>query len=256
MDIVAGNPNLNREKVEQWINQICADQNHKPRLIVLPELWTTGYQLESLSDLAEENDQETIKFLSQLARKHDLHMIAGSIATKKEGHIYNTALVIRADGECIYMYDKIHLVPMLDEPSYLDEGKKAPAVFEIEGIKMGLVICYDLRFPEIIRNLMLQGAQVLFVPAEWPKARSAHWEILQQARAIENQFFVISANGVGIYNGTEYAGKSMVVNPWGEIVASGGVREETISSQLDFSVVEEVRKQVPIQSSRRPHLYR
>ncbi|GAF15314.1 omega amidase [Bacillus sp. JCM 19046] len=256
MEIIAGNPNLNREKVEKWINQVCADQKDKPQLIVLPELWTTGYQLESLTTLAEERGEQTISFLSKLAIKHKLHMIAGSIATKKEGRIYNTAIVIRADGECIYSYNKMHLVPMLNEPTYLDEGMKAPAVFELDGIKMGVVICYDLRFPEIIRNLMLQGAEVLFIPAEWPRARTTHWEILQQARAIENQFFVLSANGVGFYKETEYAGRSLVVNPWGDIIASGSIeKEETILTKIDFSEVEQVRRQVPIQSSRRPHLY-
>lgn len=122
---------------------------------------------------------------------------------------------------------------------------------------MGLIICYDLRFPEIIRSLALDGAQVLHIVAEWPEARANHWKILQTARAIENQMYVVSANRVGEYDGVAFAGASMAIDPWGEVLFEASDEdEETISVSLDLEKVLTVRKDVPIFTSRVPHLYK
>lgn len=217
MEVLAGKPDQNRERVKTWVEQLCREQQERPLTIVLPELWTTGYQLEDLGELAEEEGKETIAFLQQLARTHRIHMVAGSIATKKDGGIYNTALVIDAQGKLVYTYDKVHLVPMLNEPAYMQGGSVPPALFELDGVKMAVLICYDLRFPELARRLALEGAEVLFIVAEWPLARAMHWKALQQARAIENQFYLLSCNSVGSHNGTAYAGTSMVIDPWGKL---------------------------------------
>ncbi|PAF12186.1 carbon-nitrogen hydrolase [Shouchella clausii] len=257
MEVLAGKPDQNRERVKTWVEQLCREQQERPLTIVLPELWTTGYQLEDLGELAEEEGKETIAFLQQLARAHRIHMVAGSIATKKDGGIYNTALVIDAQGKLVYTYDKVHLVPMLNEPAYMQGGSVPPALFELDGVKMAVLICYDLRFPELARRLALEGAQVLFIVAEWPLARAMHWKVLQQARAIENQFYLLSCNSVGSHNGTAYAGTSMVIDPWGEIIVEGsGTEEEWLQCKVDFSKAAEVRERVPVFSSRRPDLYR
>lgn len=255
MDVVAGDPKRNREKVSEWIEDVCQKEKTRPLTVVLPELWTTGYQLDQLDHLAEDKGKQTIDYLSKLAKKHHIHVIGGSIATKKEGRIYNTAIIINANGECVHTYDKIHLVPMLNEPTYLEAGTNKAAVFELSGIKMGIIICYDLRFPELVRDLALKGAEVLVIPAEWPSARAEHWKVLQQARAIENQFYVLSANSVGSYNGTEYAGHSMVIDPWGSIVYEAGTSENTVFCEIDAKKTKQIREQVPVFKSRRKDLY-
>ncbi|WP_059106110.1 carbon-nitrogen family hydrolase [Shouchella shacheensis] len=255
MEIKAGDADENRRKVKDWADEVCKGEE-KPDILVLPEMWTTGYTLEELDERAEEDGAETIPFLKGLAKQHDVHMIGGSVANKKAGGIYNSAFVVNAKGELVYSYDKIHLVPMLNEPAFLTGGEEKVAVFELDGVKMGVIVCYDLRFPELARQLALDGAQVLHIVAEWPDARSTHWEVLQQARAIENQFYVVSVNCVGGYNGTTYAGRSMVTNPWGECLVKGDARaEETLSLQLNLEQTKQIRKDVPVFKSRRPEFY-
>lgn len=146
---------------------------------------------------------------------------------------------------------------MLNEHNFLSGGKAVPEVFELEGVKMGVIICYDLRFPEVIRSLALEGAQVLHIVAEWPSARTSHWRYLQIARAIENQMYVVSCNRIGSYDGVTFCGSSMVVDPWGDILLEGSEsNEESLRVSLDLEKVIQVRNDVPIFSSRVPHLYK
>src|SRR5699024_1590840 len=129
-----------------------------------------------------------------------------------------------------------HLVPMLDEPDYLTGGALAARVFEIDGVKMGLITCYDLRFPELARQLALEGAQVLHIVAEWPAPRKTHWRTLQIARAIENQMVVVSCNRIGSYDGQTFCGGSMIVDPWGDVRQEGSKdEEETIVDTIDLA---------------------
>jgi predicted amidohydrolase len=145
---------------------------------------------------------------------------------------------------------------MLDEPKYLSGGASRAEVFELDGVKMGLIICYDLRFPELARRLALEGAQVLHIVAEWPSARKDHWRALQLARAIENQMPVVSCNRVGATGGTEFCGTSMVIDAWGNVLAEGSEdREETLTASVDLREVPNVRKRVPVFESRVPELY-
>ncbi|WP_067725908.1 carbon-nitrogen family hydrolase [Oceanobacillus damuensis] len=254
MNIIPGDPKQNRSKVKKWTQEVV--QNDRPDTIVLPEMWTTSYTLTHLNGLADEAGEPTKSFLSELAIEHKINIIGGSVANKVEDKIYNSSFVFNSKGELIYEYNKIHLVPMLGEPLYLTGGTKRVETFELDGVKMGLIICYDLRFPELARALALGGAQVLFVVAEWPTARRYHWKILQIARAIENQMYVISSNNIGSLDGVEYAGKSMMIDPWGEVLYQGSENnEETLTGVLNVERVSEVRKEVPIFESRVPNLY-
>lgn len=255
MDIIPGKPKENCKKVENWADKVCNSLN--PDILVLPEMWTTAYTLTELETIIQELDTDIVLFLQGIAKKHKVNLVAGSIAVKENGKVYNRALVIDRHGELIYQYDKIHLVPMLKEHLYLDGGKEAGTVFELDGYKMGLMICYDLRFPELARSLALQGAEIIFVVAEWPSARELHWNILQKARAIENQVFVASCNRVGIYDGVEFAGQSQVITPWGESLFVGSSStEETLTTSLDMSTVKKIRSEVPVFNSRVPSLYK
>ncbi|PKR77936.1 carbon-nitrogen hydrolase [Halalkalibacillus sediminis] len=255
MDIVPGDPKSNRENVKTWIDSDVAKNN--PDTIILPEMWTTAYTLEDLQELSDVNGEPTLSFLKEQATKHDINIIGGSIANKNDGQIFNTTYVIDRKGQLVYEYNKAHLVPMLQEHHYLTGGGKPPEIFELDGLKFGAIICYDLRFPELIRPLAIEGAQVLVVVAEWPLARRDHWRNLLISRAIENQMFVLSANRVGSYDGVEFSGTSMGIDPWGNILFEGSKNhEQTISTSLEISKVDQVRKDVPIFSSRVPHIYK
>jgi predicted amidohydrolase len=254
MDIIPGKPEQNRKKVANWVEFVCKED--PPDTVVLPEMWTTAYTLDELEDLAEDTSETTIHLLKELAVRFQINIVGGSFATKEHGKIYNRAVVINRAGELIYQYDKMHLVPMLNEHLYLEGGKNSAGIFELDGQKMGLIICYDLRFPELMRGLALQGAQAVFVLAEWPEARSNHWKVLQQARAIENQMYIISSNRVGEYDGVEFCGHSMIVDPWGDFVyIASQNKEETVVASLTIEKVKEVRENVPVFNSRTPQYY-
>ncbi len=254
MDIVPMNPEANREKVKRWAGHVIKEE--QPDLLVLPEMWTTAYTLPELDQVADREGEPTTSFLRELAHTYGVNIIGGSIANRKGGKFYNTAVVVDRSGTVVYQYDKIHLVPMLNEHHYLEGGKEKVEVFELDGVKMGLIICYDLRFPELARKLALEGAQVLHIVAEWPAARREHWKALQVARAIENQMYVLSCNRIGAYDDVEFAGTSMIIDPWGDVVAAGSKEnEETIIADVSFSEVPRVRKEVPIFKSRVPDLY-
>ncbi|WP_026906954.1 carbon-nitrogen family hydrolase [Paucisalibacillus globulus] len=255
MEIYPGNPNKNRQKVKEWMQHEMETNN--PDIVVLPEMWTTSYTLDELENIADSNGEPSKSFLQELAKGLQVNIIGGSIANKVNGVIYNTSYVFNRSGDLVYTYNKIHLVPMLNEPKYLTGGQHAPEVFELDDIKMGLVICYDLRFPEITRTLAIEGAEVLHIVAEWPIERINHWKNLQIARAIENQMYVVSSNNVGEYDSVRYGGNSMVIDPGGDIVQCGSNdKEETLFVTLDLEKVKNVRENIPIFKSRVPHLYK
>lgn len=253
-EIVPANPEVNRRNVRDWVlEQVRQD---KPDTIVLPEMWNTGYSLNELERAADRDSEPTASFLSDLAKTHQINIIGGSIGNKKAGQFYNTSLVFNHSGELVYQYDKIHLVPMLNEHHYLTGGREMAQVFELDHIKMGLIICYDLRFPELARQLALDGAQVLHIVAEWPAVRKDHWKYLQIARAIENQLYVVSSNVIGKNEDTVFAGESMIIDPWGTIIATGDSKNAaTITGSINLDTVPKIREDVPVFSSRVPALY-
>ncbi|MNI08550.1 2-oxoglutaramate amidase [compost metagenome] len=176
------------------------------------------------------------------------------MADKQGEKVRNTIYVFNREGEVVADYSKIHLFRLMDEEKYLSSGDQL-GQFELEGIPAGMMICYDIRFPELSRKLALDGAQILFVPAEWPNPRLHHWRTLLMARAIENQMYVVSCNRVGTSGTTEFFGHSMIINPWGEVLAEGSENEGVISCTIDLSEVERVRRTIPIFEDRRPPLY-
>jgi len=254
MEIVVGNPEINRKKVREWVERTVV--NEDPDTVVLPELWTTGFKLESLKELGDNAGETTKSFLSELAKEFTVNIIGGSVANVVDEKVYNTSYIYDSKGNLVYEYSKIHLVPMLDEHLFLTGGNEKVEIFELDGMKMGVIICYDLRFPELARSLALQGAQVMFITAQWPIERINHWRNIQLARAIENQMYVISSNSVGTHNGVQYGGTSMMTDPWGEIINEASIeKEETLTGNLDVERVIEVRREVPIFDSRVPKLY-
>jgi len=253
MNIEAGNTAANYKKLETMLEQAVQSEN-KPNVIVLPEMWNTGYALEQIETIADKDGRDAIALLSGFAMKHGVVVIGGSIAELKDGKVYNTTYAFNRDGEVIADYSKIHLFRLMDEEKYLTAGDK-PGTVVIDGEQAGMLICYDIRFPELTRKLALGGAKLLFVPAEWPHPRLHHWKTLLTARAIENQMFVIACNRMGTSGTTQFFGHSMVIDPWGETVAEAGEEETILYADIDLSLVDTVRSKIPVFEDRRPALY-
>jgi omega-amidase len=254
MDIAMGEPDHNYQKLSSMLESaIKADP--KPDVIVFPEMWNTGYALEQIQQLADVDGERTKLFISQFCQKHQVNIIAGSIAEKKGDDVYNTVYMFNRQGEVTAHYSKIHLFRLMEEEKHLTSGDQIGKI-EIEGIPAGVMICYDIRFPELARNLALDGAKILFVPAEWPHPRLHHWRTLLMARAIENQMFVVSCNRVGRSGTADFFGHSMIIDPWGEVISEGGEQEEIISASLQLSDVDRVRMKIPVFEDRRPEIYK
>lgn len=177
------------------------------------------------------------------------------MSTKKKDGFYNTMYVVDNTGTLVSEYDKAHRFGLMDEHIHLEEGQSL-GTFELGGETFGGVICYDIRFPEWLRAQALNGAKAIFVPAEWPAARIDHWRILLQARAIENQCFIIAANRIGSDPKNEFGGHSMVIAPWGEVRMDMGQEEGIGYIDIDLLEVDEVRGRIPVFDDRRVPLYK
>jgi predicted amidohydrolase len=251
MDIAFGNPEANYQTVKQKVKEALTES---PDIIVLPELWSTGYDLTRLEEIADHEAKATIQFLTSIAREYEIHIVGGSIAKRTSDGVFNTMLVINKQGELLSEYSKLHLFKLMDEHLYLEAGT-SDGLFQLEETNCAGVICYDIRFPEWIRKHTTKGAEVLFVVAEWPLPRLAHWRSLLISRAIENQCYVVACNRSGKDPSNVFAGHSMIIDPWGDIVAEAEEGEAILFGELDIEKVRNVRSQIPIFDDRRPDLY-
>ena len=250
-DIVFGNPKQNRQNVEKNIEKAMQEN---PDVIVLPEMWTTGYDLARLAEIGDENGEKTKAMMSSLAQKYQVNIVAGSVAKSTGNKHTNTLYAFDRQGECISEYSKVHLFKLMDEHHYLVAGDEK-GLFTLEGMTCAGLICYDIRFPEWVRAHTVNGAKAIFVVAEWPLPRLAHWRHLLISRAIENQCYVIACNRSGKDPNNEFAGHSMIIDPWGEVLKEAKKEPEMITSTIDLEKVTQVRKQIPIFDDRRPEIY-
>ncbi|MDO5376448.1 MAG: carbon-nitrogen family hydrolase [Staphylococcus rostri] len=226
-------------------------------VVVLPEMWNNGYALAELQQKADTDLTRTLPFLQQLATHYHVDIVAGSVANHQADGLYNTALTVSRDGALLYDYNKIHLVPMLDEPLYLTAGNNVPYTFTLsDGTTASQIICYDLRFPELSRYPAAEDAKVIFYVAQWPDVRLNHWRQLLQARAIENDMFVVAVNSCGSDGKTTYAGHSMVIDPNGDIIVEADEHEAVHTVTLDISKTDAQRQAIPVFENMRPDVYR
>jgi predicted amidohydrolase len=251
LDIAFGDPGENRRRVQTEVVRLAAQ---RPDIIVLPELWSTGYDLTRLDEIADEGGSDTKAFIRDLARLHRVNIVAGSIAKKTKDGMTNTMYIANRNGDIAGEYSKLHLFHLMDEHLYLQSGEAA-GLFTLDNTPCAGVICYDIRFPEWIRVHTVQGAEVLFVVAEWPLPRLSHWRTLLQARAIENQCYVIACNRAGRDPNHTFAGHSLIVDPWGEIVAEANEEPCSLFAEIDLQKVKQVREQIPVFRDRRPERY-
>ena len=251
LDIAFGNPGANYAAAERRIREAAAAQ---PDCIILPELWTTGYDLTRLEQIADSEGGQTKAMISALAREYGINIVAGSVASRQAAGITNCMYIFNREGGLAGEYSKLHLFRLMDEHLYLQPGE-AKGLFTLDGALCAGLICYDIRFPEWVRAHTALGAEVLFVSAEWPEPRLAHWRALLISRAIENQCYVIACNRAGADPANTFAGHSMIIDPWGEVVCEAAENEDILSGEIDLHKVREVRQQIPIFTDRRPELY-
>jgi omega-amidase len=250
IDLALGNPTANLETARAAIAEA---KGRGADIVVLPELWSTAYDLEHATEHASTLDAGMFAAIANAARENQIAVV-GSLLESHDGRVYNTATFVDARGNRVGAYRKLHLVQMLGEDRYLAGGNDAQ-VYDTESGKIALGICYDLRFPELWRHYALDGAHVAFLPAEWPIPRIAHWRTLLPARAIENQVFVVGCNRVGTSKDQTFGGHSMIVNPWGEVLVEGDERAVLLVAQIDLDLVEQVRQRVPVFRDRRQDVY-
>ncbi len=250
IDIAWGQPDANLSKAEEWIAEA---HRRGSDLIVFPELWTTGYDLDNVDRYASAPGQGVFERLAQLAHQHSIY-ITGSILKRQGRAIYNCAPLFSPEGAFLGDYDKVHLFGLMDEDKYLAPGHQTP-LFDLPWGRCALGICYDLRFPELFRKYALAGADLILVPAEWPYPRLEHWRTLLRARAIENECFIAACNRVGQGGEAQFFGHSAVIDPWGRCLVEAGESEILLTVSLDIQLVQDVRQRLTVFHDRRPDVY-
>ena len=252
-DVKKGDPAANMALVEQKCVDLCSAAC-PPDVIVLPELWSTGYDLENARCHATPMGEKEAVFLGRLARRHGVAFAGGSVLSLEDGKVFNRAQVIGRDGNYVAGYNKIHLFRPMDEAKWLSAGSKR-VLFDLGGMRCALAICYDLRFPELIRRLSLDGAEALFIAAEWPSPRIMQWRILLRARAVENQMHVIACNRCGSDGSTLFGGCSAIISPTGEACAEAGTGVQCLAAELDPGLPASLRASFPVLPDRMPAAY-
>ncbi|MFF1409625.1 carbon-nitrogen family hydrolase [Streptomyces sp. NPDC058289] len=222
-------------------------------LVVLPELWTVGaFAYEQFETEAEPLDGPTYGAMAAAARDAGVWLHAGSFVERAgDGSLYNTALVLSPTGELAATYRKIHRFGFDQGEAVLMSAGESLTTVALPEQTLGLATCYDLRFPELFRGLVDAGATTLVVSAGWPARRRGHWTLLNRARAVEDQSYVLACGTAGTNGGVEQAGHSLVVDPWGEVLAEAGPGEEILTVELDPKKVAETREQFPALKDRR-----
>ena len=235
------------------------------RLVALPEVWTYLGPDAGNHDAAEPIPGPTIERLAERARRHGIYLHCGSIfeGVPGEPRLFNTSVVLDPAGEIVAGYRKIHMfdVDLDGSERYRESATMAPGdeivTFDLDGVRVGLTICYDLRFPELFRILALRGAEAIILPAAFTLTTGKdHWEVLIRARAIENQVFMVASGQVGKHPpGNACFGRSMIVDPWGTVLATAPDEPTVIVADLDRARLRKIRRQVPSLANRMPDRY-
>lgn len=234
------------------------------RLVALPELFASLGSARRMVELAEPLDGPTRAWASALARRHEIWLLAGSMVERAPGdRLFNTALLLGPDGVLEATYRKIHLFDVevagaASRESDVFSGGEDVVTATVDGLTVALATCYDLRFPEVFRIATLRGATMVLLPSAFTAVTGRdHWEVLVRARAIENQAFVLAPDQCGTSaDGIARYGHSLVVDPWGRVLADGGDAEGVVSVDLAEASVERARSQLPSLNNRRPEAYR
>ena len=239
-DIAWQNKAANFDRVRSLVEAAAPEPGS---LLVLPEMFATGFSM-AIDTVAERENGATSDFLSSLARQWGSHIAGGLVSRADDDLGSNDAVVFGPGGDLVGKYRKMHPFSLGGEDEHYAAGRD-PIIFDWNGVKVCPLVCYDLRFPEIFRTAVVRGAEVFVVIANWPRARQRHWEILLQARAVENQAYLVGVNRVGRDPNLKYKGGSLIVDPRGEVIADGADREEVVQAEIDPADLREYRRRFP-----------
>jgi predicted amidohydrolase len=233
-DVRLGDIENNVSRVEAGLAEIAAGSDRiSPGIVVLPELWTTGFAYFRLPKQSLETPG-ILAHLQTLAARYEVN-IAGSLPEHHEDNYFNTLYITGPEGTT-GAYRKQRLFSPMQEDTFFTAGSE-PHPIQTDLGPVGGLVCYDLRFPELLREQTCHGADILVISAQWPAARLEHWRILIQARAIENQMFVVAANRCGTTGDTTFGGHSIIVAPDGSILLEAGDGEECRGAELDLEMI-------------------
>ena len=247
MECVLGDVDANMEKVLFYTSKA---RQHGVDLVVFPEMVDTGYNMDIIRQQAsswDEKNNNPFNLIKKAGEKYKIHIIC-NISEREDDKIYNTTLCVDPAGEMIGKYRKNHLAdyPPLNEGTCITPGQNLK-IIEINNIKFGLLTCYDLRFPEISRALVLNGADAIILCSAWPFPRLIHWNTLIRARAIENQIYFIAANRIGSDGSVVFCGSSRIIDPYGVILSSASeISESFISGNINIETIKKVREYMPV----------
>jgi omega-amidase len=253
MECIVGNVNSNLNKMSGFIEKAA---EAGCRVVVFPEMVDTGYDVNQIARHASSWDRGPIECIQTNAKQNNMYVICG-LSELANGRIYNVMAVVSPDGHLMAKYRKTHLAAFspLHEDKIFTPGNSLETV-EIDNMTWGLMICYDLRFPEISRSLALKGSEVLVLSSAWPFPRLRHWNTLLAARAIENQVFVAAANLVGKNSSVTFCGSSRIIDPFGITITSASEEQEAlIVGDIEKNELVRVRKSMPVFEQRREDLY-
>lgn len=241
MAVVEGDKAATIEKACERIRQ-CEGAE----LIILPEIWNIGFMsFDRYHSEAEDKTGPTLTAMASIAREIKVYLHTGSFVEKEDGRYFNSSYLLSPEGEILANYRKIHLFGYNSRETQLLSPGDRCVVVDTPLAKIGLATCFDLRFPELFRRMVDQGAEMFLVCSAWPYPRLEHWLMLNRVRAIENQSYLISSNSTGMNQGVQFVGHSMVVDPWGTILAGGGDLEITVKSEVERANVAAAREQFP-----------
>ena len=250
MSVVEGDKMATVNKAIENIHR-CEDAD----LIILPEIWNVGFMsFDRYIPEAEDKKGQTLTRLRESAKETGVYLHSGSFVEEKNGKYYNSSYLISPNGKILANYLKIHLLGYNSkETQILTPGDRTVTVETPIG-KIGMATCYDLRYPELFRRMVDDGAEIFMVCSAWPYPRLEHWLLLNRVRALENQCFLVSSNSVGINQGIQFVGHSIITDPWGTILAGAGDTEVIIKSEIDLADLETARQQFPALADRKDWL--
>jgi len=243
LNLVQYNPEWeDKEKNKEKIVSLVDKKVDEGSLVIFPEMTLTGFTMKA-SKFAEKLNGESFQFFSNLAKDNKVTILAGIIENENANY-FNSLIHLDLSGKLISKYRKIHPFSFSTEDKHYKKGKRT-VITEIDDWKVGLSICYDLRFPELYRLYGKRRVELIVNIANWPNARIEHWRTLLKARAIENQCFIAGVNRVGNDPKLHYPGLSSLFDPMGNEVISSADQEQVITTEIDRTKVDEVRKTFP-----------
>ena len=250
MSVVEGDKDATLNKAEEAVKK-CGDAD----LVILPEIWNLGFMsFDQYVDKAENINGPTPSLMKKLARDKGIFLHTGSFVEEEKGNYYNTSLLLSPDGEILAKYRKIHLFGYNSKETQILSPGETVVVVDTPFGKIGMATCFDLRFPELFRAMVDKGAQYFLVCSAWPYPRIEPWIMLNRVRALENQCFLISANSAGMNCGSQFVGHSMVIDPWGTILAGAGDEAMIVKTEIDPAKVHQARETFPGLAGRKDFL--